>query len=82
MQVTNISDRPHRLYWAMWHRYLTWGPGESREVPENIGLLVCSAHPDKMVIAGDERQRLPQAVDHRPPSGIRRGQSSSRQPRD
>lgn len=55
MEVTNYSDRAHRyrepgsqgdLYY--------WGPGESKEVPDSIGLLMRRVHPDKFAQGAPE----------------------------
>ena len=75
MHVRNISERSHRLYWAARHRYLTWGPGQTLELPDDIGRAVCAAHPDKMTVLNDDEQRLPQAMDRRQRGGQRRGRS-------
>ncbi len=50
MEVTNYSDRPHRYQepGSQGERYY-WNPGETKEVPDSVGLLMKRVHPGKFV---------------------------------
>ena len=48
--VRNVGVVPHRYYLYGRRQYVTWAPGEAREVTEQIADQVCRAHPEKMVL--------------------------------
>ena len=48
--VRNVSAVPHRYYLYARRQYLTWAPGEVKDVLESIADQVCRAHPEKMVL--------------------------------
>ena len=49
-RVRNDGNVPHRYYLYARREYLTWAPGEVKEVPDRIAIEVCHAHPGKMVL--------------------------------
>ena len=48
--VKNAGNIPHRYYIYARREYLTWAPGQVKEVPDRIAIEVCRAHPGKMVL--------------------------------
>ncbi len=42
--------RPHRYYSRAQQRLYIFQPGEVRELPEELGLLLMAAHPDKFSV--------------------------------
>ena len=64
MKVTNISDRPHRYTTPTGDHGYYWAPGETRDVPDDIGWLVVEGHPGKMELSYEEV--APPAEDEKP----------------